>query len=73
MSRPLYALTLWQPWADLVIDEIKPVENRGWAPPTWLIGQPFAIHAGRTYDPECELRYLAGAFSNCHREPEGGS
>jgi hypothetical protein len=62
-SRPLYALTLWQPWADLIVDGIKPVENRPWPPPRWLIGQRFAIHAGRTYDTECAEECAAGSFS----------
>jgi hypothetical protein len=61
--RPLYALTLWQPWADLIVDGIKPVENREWAPPSWLIGHPFAIHAGKHYDTECQWECEAGTFS----------
>jgi hypothetical protein len=63
MPEPLYALTLWQPWADLIVDGLKPVENRPWAPPSWLLGKPFAIHAGRTYDRECEAACFAGRFS----------
>lgn len=44
------ALTLWQPWAHLVACGIKPVENRPWAPPSWLRGRRFAIHAGKRWD-----------------------
>lgn len=46
------ALTLWQPWAGIVAAGIKRVENRDWAPPRWLVGQQFAIHAGKRWDDE---------------------
>jgi hypothetical protein len=39
------ALTVWQPWASLIIIGAKPYEFRGWQPPRWLIGQRLAIHA----------------------------
>jgi hypothetical protein len=39
------ALTLWQPWASLVIAGAKPYEFRSWSPPRWLIGQRIVIHA----------------------------
>ena len=40
------ALTIWQPWASLIIAGAKPWEWRRWAPPRSLIGQRIAIHAG---------------------------
>lgn len=40
------ALTIWQPWASLIIAGAKPVEWRGWACPRWIVGQRIAIHAG---------------------------
>jgi hypothetical protein len=40
------ALTIWQPWASLIMIGAKPYEFRGWRPPHWLIGQRLAIHAG---------------------------
>jgi hypothetical protein len=40
------ALTLWQPYASLVAWGGKIVENRTWLPPTNLLGERFAIHAG---------------------------
>lgn len=40
------ALTIWQPWASLIMAGAKPVEWRGWAAPRWIIGQRIAIHAG---------------------------
>lgn len=40
------ALTIWQPWASLIVAGAKPYEFRGWLPPRSLIGQRIAIHAG---------------------------
>ena len=40
------ALTIWQPWASLIMVGAKPVEWRGWACPQWIVGQRIAIHAG---------------------------
>ena len=65
MSRPLYALTLWRPWAALIVRGwivnvatvgFKTIENRTWAPPPEQLqpGQWFAIHAGKTLDADCE-------------------
>lgn len=40
------AITIWQPWATLIVQGAKPYEFRGWRPPRSLIGQRIAIHAG---------------------------
>lgn len=39
------ALTIWQPWASLIVAGAKPYEFRGWHPPRSLIGQRIVIHA----------------------------
>lgn len=44
----MYALTLHQPWAGLILHRGKTVENRGWPPPR-DVGR-IAVHAGRTRD-----------------------
>lgn len=49
---PSLALTLWQPWATTVMVGPKGVENRGWPPPRFLIGQRIWIHAGKTFDED---------------------
>lgn len=49
MSRML-ALTVWQPWATLIIHHGKTIENRTWPPPTRVVGQRLAIHAGKQID-----------------------
>ncbi|MCK9494194.1 MAG: ASCH domain-containing protein [Dehalococcoidia bacterium] len=46
---PAVALSVRQPWAWLIVNGYKPVENRTW--PTNFRG-PVAIHAGQTYDME---------------------
>ena len=40
------ALTIWQPWASLIIEGCKPYEFRRWAFPKSLEGQRIVIHAG---------------------------
>ncbi len=53
-SRPLRAITVWQPWAGLLACGSKTVENRTWAPRAGelRVGERVAIHAGVKYDPE---------------------
>lgn len=46
------ALTLWNPWAQIVARGHKLIENRPWRPPEWMIGERFAIHAGQKWDRE---------------------
>lgn len=40
------ALTIWQPWASLIMIGAKPFEFRRWPAPKSLIGQRVVIHAG---------------------------
>lgn len=40
------ALTIWQPWASLIIEGVKPYEFRSWPAPRSIWGQRIAIHAG---------------------------
>lgn len=54
------ALTLWQPWAQLVAEGIKPIENRSWEPPRSVLGQRIAIHAGKRYEVG-EWKYMLDA------------
>jgi hypothetical protein len=39
------ALTVWQPWASLIIIGAKPFEFRKWLAPSWLQGQRMVNHA----------------------------
>lgn len=54
------ALTLWQPWAHLVANGEKLIENRPWEPPDWIIDKRFAIHAGLRWDRDSAI--LAAAL-----------
>lgn len=40
------ALTVWQPWASLIIAGWKPHEFRGYPAPRFAVGQRIVIHAG---------------------------
>lgn len=52
------ALTIWQPWASLILVGAKPWEFRSWQPPRWLIGKRMAIHAGARPVKPKEVRAL---------------
>lgn len=45
----MIALTIWQPWASLIAEGLKPVENRDWKRDS-LVGKRIAIHAGKVFD-----------------------
>lgn len=46
MTAPLMALTVWQPWASLIMIGAKPWEWRRWKAPAAYVGQQIVIHAG---------------------------
>ncbi|MER9875622.1 ASCH domain-containing protein [Mesorhizobium sp. M0195] len=52
------ALTIWQPWATLIIAGVKPYEFRGWPAPKALRGTRIAIHAGARPVRKAELADL---------------
>lgn len=41
------ALTVYQPWATLIAEQLKPFEFRSRKAPDWLIDRPLAIHAAK--------------------------
>lgn len=49
VDLPKYALSIMQPWAWLIVNRHKAIENRDW--PTRFRG-PVAIHAGKKIDIE---------------------
>ncbi len=78
------ALTIWQPWASLIIAGAKPYEFRGWRAPRSLIGQRIVIHAAAkkidceeasalwhilTNRKACDELALAAAETCLHPEP----
>lgn len=58
MEFPEFAITIHRPWpwALLYLPEPlrKPIENRRWRPPDFIVGKRLAIHGGKTYDDEAE-------------------
>jgi hypothetical protein len=52
------ALTIWQPWASLIVAGAKPWEFRGWHAPKWLIGQRLVIHAAARQVHVAEVHQL---------------
>jgi len=53
-------ITLNRPWPWAILHAGKRVENRGWPPPKWMIGQWLAIHAGKTFTPAAARHMAAG-------------
>lgn len=43
------AITLHSPWAELIAYGGKQIETRSWPAPASAIGQPIAIHSGKTF------------------------
>lgn len=54
----LPAITIWQPWATLIVEGAKPYEWRGWAAPSRFIGRRIAIHAGARPAKKSEIADL---------------
>jgi len=52
------ALTIWQPWASLIMAGAKPYEFRSWAAWRSIVGQRIVIHAGAPMMEPIEIRHL---------------
>lgn len=48
-------LTVWQPWASMIVLGLKPYEFRGYAAPASIWGQRIGIHAGARSMRRAEL------------------
>jgi hypothetical protein len=55
------ALTIWQPWASLIAEQVKLYEFRRYRAPASVIGDRIAIHAGRRAMQVAELDDLLGS------------
>ena len=44
------ALSIQQPWADLIVWGGKDIENRSWRLPNHMVGQRIHVHAGKRLD-----------------------
>ncbi len=54
------ALTIWQPWATLIIEGWKPREFRPWAAPRAIVGQRIVIHAAKRPMKDVEICNILG-------------
>ena len=52
------ALTIWQPWASLIMIGAKPYEFRSWMAPRSLVGKRLVIHAGSRAMKSAEVTNL---------------
>lgn len=50
------ALTIWQPWASMIVHGWKPDEFRNWPAPPSIVGQRIVIHAAARPIRSGELR-----------------
>lgn len=44
------ALSVWQPWASMLISGVKDIENRYWSLPEKFLNTPILIHASKKVD-----------------------
>ena len=65
----MIAITLHQPWAQLLADGRKRYETRGWAPQAVRFGERIAIHAGLKWD--LDLAAAAESFGYHGDMPRG--
>lgn len=63
------ALTIWQPWASLIIAGAKPYEFRGGRAPRSLIGQRIVIHAAARKIDRDEVEVLYHILLHRERSP----
>lgn len=61
------ALTIWQPWASLILVGAKPYEFRSWPAPKRIVGRRIAIHAGARPVRKGEVIDLIGRLE--HADP----
>jgi hypothetical protein len=54
------ALTIWQPWASLIVGGAKPFEFRRNRPPRAIVGQRIVIHAGKHTVDRDEVEDMLG-------------
>lgn len=66
------ALTIWQPWASLIMAGVKPWEFRSWRAPRSVVGQRIAIHAGARPMVAREIRDLLERLGDRRTAPLTG-
>jgi hypothetical protein len=58
----MFCISIRQPWSECIVRGVKSIEVRTWLPPSKLIGEMVAIHAGKKWSREAplEIHRLAG-------------
>lgn len=64
----LYALTIWQPWASLIMAGAKRYEFRSYPAPAGMTGRRFVVHAGTRRIVRGEVAEL---LYRLEKEPQG--
>lgn len=60
-------ISIWQPWASLVVHNHKFNETRGWSAPKSLIGQRIGIASTKVIRPEQRVHFLDPRFQKHYR------
>lgn len=63
-DRRMRAISLWRPWPWAFFHAGKRIENRGWPPPRWTLGEWVAMHAALRFDDEALARMQRGDFGD---------
>lgn len=61
-------ISIWQPYASLLVHGHKMVETRGWPAPKSLIGKRIGIASTKTIRPEQRVHYLDPSFLRSYRK-----
>jgi hypothetical protein len=61
-------ISIWQPWASLIVHGFKVNETRGWAAPKSVIRNTIGIAATKNILPEQRAAYEDPAFQRFYRE-----
>lgn len=65
------AISLWQPWAQLIVDRRKIHETRSWPVPPALLGTDVALHASKKWDGElATIAKEFGYFADRRAQPD---
>lgn len=64
-------ISVWQPWASLIIYRHKFIETRGWPAPQSLIGQRIGIASTKVIRPEQRVTFLDPDFQRYYAATGG--
>lgn len=57
------ALSIWQPWASLIITGRKRIETRSWAAPSWIRGKRIAVASTKQVQRQQKMAITEPSFS----------